>query len=230
MKLQILERLKCALAGADVIVYRHKTAHRSELLRSINAVKTERELLLTHVEAEQLINALEATAQIQGDIAEVGTYRGASARLLRQYSDQRKTLHVCDTFQGLPDPKPEHDARFQRGEFASSLAEVQGYLGHNGIQYHVGLFPQSADEKMSNSTFSFVHLDVDLYEGTLGCLRFFYPRLSPGGILVSHDFGADRAPGVVEAFKEYFSPAGIPFVQLSGYQGMVVKVAGALPA
>lgn len=127
----------------------------------------------------------------------------------------------------MPAPDPEHDAAFRRGEFASAPAEVQQYLGHDGIVYHVDRFPQSADEEMRGARFSFVHLDVDLYESTLECLRFFYPRLSPGGILISHDFGADRAPGVLQAFQEYFGPIGVPFIQLSGYQGMVVKLAGA---
>ena len=49
--------------------------------------------------------------------------------------------------------------------------------------------------------------------------------MSPGGLLVSHDFGADRAPGVVKAFAEYFERIGVPYLQLSGFQGMVVKLA-----
>jgi hypothetical protein len=110
MNLTMLERLKCALAAKGIIVYRHGSQERSERLRSINAIKSERELLLSHVEAEQLINAIRATAQIPGEIAEVGVFRGASARLLRQYADPRKILHLCDTFEGLPDPNPEHDA------------------------------------------------------------------------------------------------------------------------
>jgi O-methyltransferase len=224
---RVLDRLRCVLAAAGVIVYRHASKPRAERMRSINAVKSERELLLTHVEAEQLINAVEATVRIPGDLAEVGVFRGASARLLRQYAPRQKTLHLCDTFEGLPAPDPKHDAGFRRGEFASAPAEVQQYLGHDGIVYHVGRFPQSADEEMRVTRFAFVHLDVDLYESTLECLRFFYPRMSPGGILISHDFGADRAPGVLQAFQDYFCPIGVPFVQLSGYQGMVIKLAGA---
>jgi O-methyltransferase len=223
--MQVLEKLKCRLAAAGVIVYRHASDQRSSRMRSINAVKSERALLLTHVEAEQLINAVIGTARVPGELAEVGVFRGASARLLRQYAEPNKTLHLCDTFEGLPDPDPRHDAAFNRGEFAASLAQVQDYLGLEGIVYHVGRFPLSADDQMRSASFSFVHLDVDLYESTLECLEFFYPRLSQGGILLSHDFGADRAPGVIKAFREYFGPRGVPFIQLSGFQGMVVKLA-----
>ena len=190
---------------------------------SINRVMAERDLLLSHVEAEQLINALLATKMIDGQVAEVGTFRGASARLLRDYAEPCKTLHVFDTFAGLPQPS-NSDAEFRKGEFAASLEEVRSYLGSEGVRYHVGVFPQSADAEIRAMQFSFVHLDVDLYEGTLDCLKFFYPRLSLGGIIVSHDFEAERAPGVSRAFREYFEPMGVPFVQLSGYQGMAVRL------
>jgi O-methyltransferase len=207
-----------------VVVYRHPNAMRTETLRFINKVKEERELLLTHVEAEQLVNALRATENIAGEMAEVGTYRGASARLLRHYGAPGKTLHVFDTFAGLPTPG-EHDAEFQAGQFASDLAGVRAYLGDTGVEYHVGIFPESVDDQVRAMRFSFVHLDVDLYEGTLSCLDFFYPRMTAGAILVSHDFGADRAPGVVKAFSEYFGRIGVPYMQLSGFQGMAVKLA-----
>ncbi len=225
----LLDRLKREFANRGVIVYRHTNASRSERLRFINEVKAERELLLSHVEAEQLINALQASHGIAGDVAEVGTYRGASARLLKRYLAPHKTLHVFDTFAGLPEPGVL-DADFRSGQFASSLEEVQHYLGTDNVQYHVGVFPESLNEEFRQLKFSFVHLDVDLYEGTLECLRFFYPRMNAGGVLVSHDFGAERAPGVAKAFSEYFQPLNIPYVQLSGFQAIVVKLSCVPPA
>src|SRR5215475_3395925 len=164
---RMLDRFKRALAAKGLIVYCHRNQQRLERFETINVIKSERDLLLSHVEAEQLINAIQATAPIPGEVVEVGVFRGASARLLRQYADPRKNLHVCDTFEGLPDPNPDRDAQFYRGAFATSLIEVQQYLGHEGVVYHHGRFPQSADETMLNARYSFVHLDVDLHECTL---------------------------------------------------------------
>ena len=219
----LLENVKRALAARGLIVYSHTSPQRAARIRAINEVKAERELLLSHVEAEQLINAVEATRNVPGDLVEVGTYRGASARLIRRFAAPAKTLHVCDTFAGLPEPGND-DAEFYKGQFASNLAGVQQYLGRDGVEYHVGIFPDAAPEQMRAMRYSFVHLDVDLYEGTLECLRFFYPRLNRGGILLSHDFGAERAPGVEKAFAEYFSAAGGTYIALSGYQGLTVKL------
>ena len=72
-----------------------------------------------------------------------------------------------------------------------------------------------------NRRFSFVHLDVDLYQSTLDCLNFFYPRLSLGGIIISHDY--TTAEGVDLAFDEFFSNKPETPMELIGYQVMVVK-------
>ncbi len=49
--------------------------------------------------------------------------------------------------------------------------------------------------------FSFVHLDVDLYESTLAGLEYFYPRLIPGGVILSHDYSI--LAGVKKAFEDF---------------------------
>ncbi len=63
---------------------------------------------------------------------------------------------------------------------------------------------------------------MDLYEGTLEGLKFFYPRMFPGGIMISHDYQSSR--GVDQAFREYFAGKTEPVVGLAGYQCMVTKL------
>ncbi len=52
--------------------------------------------------------------------------------------------------------------------------------------------------------YSFVHIDVDLYQPTLDCLNFFYNRMIPGGIIISDDYKWQHTPGVKRAFDEFF--------------------------
>jgi Macrocin-O-methyltransferase (TylF). len=65
-------------------------------------------------------------------------------------------------------------------------------------------------------------LDVDLYQSTLDCLEFFYPRLNPGGIIVTHDYS--WAAGVDRAFSEFFMDKPEKPIETIGYQAMVVKL------
>ncbi len=84
-----------------------------------------------------------------------------------------------------------------------------------------GLFPDSAGAS-SDCRFSFVHLDVDLYESTRAALEFFYPRMNPGGMILSHDYVI--ADGVRNAFDEFFEPKAETVLELSGNQCLVVRL------
>jgi O-methyltransferase len=132
-------------------------------------------MLLIPVEAYQLFAAASAVCKISGDAAEVGVFRGASAKLIRSALPD-KQLHLFDTFEGLPQPQPV-DGDLRSGQFSCGLDEVKSYLGSQvNTHFHVGIFPGSATP-VQGRTFAFVHLDVDLYEGTLGALNWFYPRM-----------------------------------------------------
>ena len=53
-------------------------------MRQILDLRKRREMLLTPVEAWQIFSLVKATAKLGGSMAEVGVYRGASARLIRE--------------------------------------------------------------------------------------------------------------------------------------------------
>ena len=46
-----------------------------------------------------------------------------------------------------------------------------------------------------------MHLDVDIYDSTSKALAFFYPRMTRGALLISHDYM--WAEGVKRAFDEF---------------------------
>ena len=90
------------------------------------------------------------------------------------------------------------------------------------ISFYKGLFPQSA--RGVKGPFSLVHLDVDLYCSTKEALKFFYPRLSPGGIIISHDY--QNLKGVKRAVDEFFKNKPEPVIELTGSQCLIVKLGG----
>ena len=160
-----------------------------------------------------------------GAFAELGVYRGGSARILCE-AKGAAPLHLFDTFAGMPAVNPATDGAFQAGDFADgTLERVQAYLAaFSGVQFHPGFFPASATAvERANPVFQFVHLDVDLYQSTLDGLQFFYPRLTPGGLLISHDYGDPTVPGVRRAFDEFMRGKPEPLVLLPGTQVLLEK-------
>jgi len=211
---KVLTHYDMAIAPAD------KNAHRASAYELIRRIRQQTSLVILDTEAYNIYKSVERTAKIGGDLAEVGVFRGGSARLICEVKGDRP-LHLFDTFAGLP-KAGEWDPKFQQGGFASSLSEVRTYLQpFSNVHFHPGFFPETA-LGLEELTFSFVHLDVDLYESTLSGLGWFYPRMNRGAILISHDYST--AQGVRKAFEEFFSERPECLLELSGSQVAFVKL------
>lgn len=197
----------------------------TETLRLIQRVRRDRKLLLTAGEAFFLHSAVLAQRGVPGELAEVGVFQGASARLMCEAKGHR-TLHLFDTFEGMPEPEGREEKIFKERQYACSLEDVRAYLSaYSGVEYHQGLFPAPA-KNLRELTFSLVHLDVDLYRSTLDCLEYFYPRLAPAGIIISHDYSIQQ--GVHDAFADFLADRPESVIELPTSQCMLVK-RGAAP-
>ena len=81
------------------------------------------------------------------------------------------------------------------------------------------MFPGTSDP-IKDKTFSLAHIDVDLYQSTVDCLNFFYPRMQAGGVIISHDA---HLGGVNKAFEEFFKGKPEPIIMLPMGYGIAVK-------
>lgn len=203
----------------DVIFY--NDPERLKIMALSKKIRNEQALALTDAEAYQIFMAVKKTAKVNGDIAEVGVWKGGSAKLICE-AKGNKTLHLFDTFEGLPDLcETDNPKQFYKGQYLGSFENVKTYLKkYSNVYFYKGLFPSTA-ESIKNKRFSFVNLDVDLYQSTLSCLEFFYPRMNMGGVIISHDYIG--APGVKKAFDDFFEEKPEPIIELSGLQCLIVK-------
>ena len=187
----------------------------------IRRIRLETEMVLLDQEAYNIYSGVRSTEKIPGAIAEVGVFRGGSAKLIAE-AKRGRALHLFDTFEGLPGVDASGDPLFSRGQFDSSEDAVRRYLqGYPDVFIYKGIFPATAGP-ITGSRFSFVHLDVDIYESTAKSLEFFYPRMSRGAMLISHDYM--WAEGVKRAFTEFFADKPEPILELSGSQCAFVKI------
>ncbi len=146
------------------------------------------------------------TEAVPGQAAEVGVYRGGTARLLAgALKPGGRILHLFDTFAGMPRTDAGKDVH-REGDFAdTSLESVRGFLlGFPAVEFHAGFFPETA-RGLENERFSFVHLDVDIHRSIRDGLEFFYPRLAAGGMIVVDDYGVTSCPGVKTAADAFFA-------------------------
>lgn len=159
----------------------------------------------------------------EGDIAELGVYRGNFAYAISKAFPGR-TIHLFDTFSGFDPADREKDEKFRTSasreedeDFTDTSAEgVKRRIP--GAVIHEGHFPEtfSGCEDLS---FAFVSIDADLYEPTKAGLELFYPRLKSGGVIMVHDYISTQFPGVRKAVDEFcdsVSAVPLPVADLHG--------------
>lgn len=162
---------------------------------------------------------------IDGDLAEVGVFKGETAKVIHHLLPDRK-LYLFDSFSGLPTQviredcdgtvRP-HTVNFEK----TSKTEVEKHIkGNNHVEIREGIFPGTAAD-LENNKFAFVHLDADLYQSTIDGLNFFYPKLTKGGSIIVHDYNHNWE-GVRKAVDEFEQTIPEQFVELMDMYGSVL--------
>ena len=163
--------------------------------------------------------------KVEGDFFECGVDRGGSARFIANVMHGAgKTLHLFDTFGGMPATDGSVDYH-QEGDFPEVPTEqVSAFVGHEAeVMIHKGLIPYTF-MGMGDVQIAFAHVDVDIYESTKACCEFIYPRLSRGGVIVFDDYARPTCQGARIAIDEYFAGKdSFPLMSLTAAQAVVFK-------
>jgi O-methyltransferase len=172
--------------------------------------------------AKQVINK-----GVYGVFVECGVAAGAQiAAMQAALNDLKaeKPIYAFDSFEGIPMAGPEdtqqpgigiptHDVNAPlRDRLVSSNVTVHGV--ENVIKNFTSFGFQTANVKFVKGWFqetlplmaheidsiSILRLDGDLYESTMVCLEYLFPKVSKGGIVIIDDYAL---PGARKAFSEY---------------------------
>jgi len=150
-------------------------------------------------------------SNLDGEFAECGVYKGGTACLiadtLMKYSEKKKELHLFDTFSGMPKTANKDDSHHVEGDYKDiTLNDVKEYLRKfDSVIFHPGVIPETF-EGLDGKKFSFVNIDVDIYQSVKDCCNFFYDRLIKGGIIIFDDYGFRGYENAAKkAVDEFFS-------------------------
>lgn len=157
---------------------------------------------------------------LKGSVAECGVYYGETAMFINKYWKDR-TLYLCDTFEGFVDQEVMEEEKnfkaFKAGSFTYSSFKAETseliidtvrarMLYPEKVKVYQGRFPDSIcgveDE------FSFVNLDMDLYQPQLEGLRYFWNKMEKGGAILLHDYFHPELPGVKAAVADFEKEIG----------------------
>jgi O-methyltransferase len=182
------------------------------------------------------------SSRLPGAQVECGVFNGCSALaccLARRAADPGFSgagFHLVDSFEGLSPPSAKDwfemptsaevgaaPPLWPRDGFKSSVDDVRPvFTEFPKIKIHKGWIPEVLDE-LPDERWSFVHIDVDLYEPTRACLEYFLPRVVTGGVILCDDYGSLMFPGAARAWDELVIARAIPFVELPTGQSVLVQ-------
>lgn len=170
---------------------------------------------------------IKLTSSVLGDTAECGAYEGASSCLIcKSILRLNKTHHIFDSFQGLSEPSIKDGTYWKEGDLSSGESKIKHNLSEfDFVSYHIGWIPDTFQNKeIESKKFSFVHIDVDLYQPTYDSLQFFYEKLTTGGIFLCDDYGFIHCPGAKKAMDTFFSDKPEDIIALPTGQAFIIKL------
>jgi predicted O-methyltransferase YrrM len=188
------------------------------------------QLTIPRPRLEALVRAWWRTRDVLGEVIECGAYKGATSLLLallgRHNGIGQKVL-ILDTFAGMPEVSG-YDLARRPGEFrppedqAELIRRQAEALGvADRVEVHKGLFNDTfAVLGPRDLQFAFVHIDANIYQGTLDACTFTIPRVSPGGVVVFDDYNGVCDLGARLAIDEYLAGRGLrpkPLAASSAY-------------
>lgn len=213
---------------SDFLDLYNKAQKKTDMAWSDNLYRRQRHYILTQL--------LKLTIPIinSGHVVECGCWRGLSSYQISYHllnGDFRNTFFIFDSFEGLSTFEKEDRStgmnykidQEQRKQYACSLESVQNNLKEfSFIDLKKGWIPERFNE-VEKLVFSFVHIDVDLYQPIRDSLQFFYPRMVKNGIIVLDDYGYMQFPGAKLAVDEFLEYKTDFFLHLPSGGAFIIK-------
>jgi hypothetical protein len=158
---------------------------------------------------------------LNGDYVECGVWRGGMSAAVSEILGPEKTVHLFDSFQGLP-PAKDIDGKsalqWQKdtespGYFdnctaeESAVHEAMRLANHTMYNVYKGWFEDTL-KTFPGIPVSILRLDGDWYDSILICLKYLFPKVIEGGIIILDDYYT--WDGCTKAVHDYLSETKSP--------------------
>jgi O-methyltransferase len=140
---------------------------------------------------------------VQGDIVEIGVWRGGTAALMAAAA-RDKPIHLFDTFTGVAKADKNYDTLYSGGEHADTERNLVDRLFESmdlRCTVSVGIFPEDTGSALPASI-CLAHIDVDTYASARDAFLAIWPSVRVNGVVVFDDYGFFGCEGVAQVVNE----------------------------
>lgn len=147
----------------------------------------------------------------EGALIEIGVWNGGTAGIIckrAQLCGFDKKVYLCDTFCGVV-KAGEKDHIYKGGEHADCSQQtveelLSAQIKVSNFKILKGIFPEQTSHMITDETFGFCHIDVDVYQSAKDIISWIWPKIEVGGIVVYDDYGFQGCDGISKFVDEQF--------------------------
>ncbi len=192
--------------------------------------KEDRKMHFNAVDFENIFQAIKQTQSLEGDLVEIGTFQGASARAALNYMKRagiKRKAYFFDTYEGFTyeEAQKSEDTSWKNTHTETSLQAVKNFLSEydnaNCIKSNI-----IRDELPSEiSKIAVANIDVDMYEAVKAALYKVKDRVVQHGIILSEDYGHTPALlGANKAVSEFLEENPNQFISIISPGGQMIMI------
>lgn len=172
--------------------------------------------------------ALSASKESKGDFIECGVFRGDCAKSIINYcnlDESGKTFWLLDSFDGFdPSQFSDHERVLRSEEQFKGVFDFvkRKFKNNKCVSIVQGFVPKSL-ENVSSKIFCFAHIDMNTSYPEKEALKYIFPRLEKGGVVVFDDYGHAGHEEQKEAIDKVAQTFGRVVTCLPTGQGILFK-------
>lgn len=160
-----------------------------------------------------LYEAHKMTLDVVSHIAEIGVNLGFGsllfAKLTKIFEPNSLTMvHGFDWYQGSA-PTEEESKFIEKGSYHTTEEKVREIIGVQGLDNILKMHNVDANKDLpvffnenNHLQFKLVFLDCGIYDVVSECLKHFWDRITPGGMLLIDHYSFELASGEMRAIRE----------------------------
>ena len=176
--------------------------------------------------------------KLDGAFVECGVNRGFLSRIIVDYLEHTPQFYLLDTYKGFDENtlsqqqieglRRAHKSRGSVGDWRQGMyvecydAVVKTFSDKPQVKIIRGTVPNTLP-LVTEDKIAFLSLDMNCAAPEIAAIKYFWPKMSKGAVVVLDDYGHIGHDEQRHAFDDWSSSNNVPLLSLPTGQGLIIR-------